>query len=222
MIMYRSLGLALVAFVLVALPVQAGGITGKYVEARTCDVWTGPCFANSEMSLGGKHAVMAWKIEQGSVDNVCLDGLSVVAVVAASDTLGLQQTGPAKAVLIVDERATEAQRKALVSLAKKQGGKLVDKVLRVENAKVEMDVPNCKEGGCASLKAGKAHIETRCLDSHQDKVCGNESAYYPPLSKEVKATPAVAIKHGYTGKDFNETWKETERRGAYVGSFEIR
>jgi hypothetical protein len=219
--MFRCFSLAFVALVLVALPLQAAGITGKYLEARTCDIWTGPCFANSEMSLSGKHAVMAWKIDKGSLDNVCLDGLSVVAVVAASDTLGLEQTGPSKAVLIVDEKATEAQRKALVRLAQKQGGKLVDKILCVEKAKVDLDVTACKEGGCASLKAGKAHIETRCLD-HHDKVCGNESAYYPPLSKEVKVTPAVAVEHGYSGKDFNETWKESDRRGAYVGSFEIR
>jgi len=219
--MYRCLGLALVALILVAVPLQAGGITGKYVEARTCDVWTGPCFANAETSLGGKQAVMAWKVEEGSLDNVRLDGLSVVAVVSASDTLGLEQTGPSKAVLIVDNKATEAQRKALIRLAQKQGGKLVDKILRVENAKVDLDVPNCKEGGCASLKAGKAHIETRCLD-HHDKVCGNESAFYPPLIKDVKATPALAIKHGYSGKEFNQTWKEADRRGAYVGSFEIR
>jgi hypothetical protein len=220
--MYRCLGLALVALILVAVPLQAGGITGKYVEARTCDVWTGPCFANAETSLSGKHAVMAWKVEEGSLDDVRLDGLSVVAIVSASDTLGLEQTGPSKAVLIVDEKATEAQRKALIRLAQKQGGKLVDQILGVENAKVEMDVSNCKEGGCASLKAGKAHLETRCLDLHHDKVGGNESAFYPPLTKDVKATPAVAIKHGYSGKEFNETWKETERRGAYVGSFEIR
>src|SRR5262249_27963289 len=145
----------------------------------------------------------------------------VVAVVAASDTLGLEQTGPSKAVLIVDDKATEAQRKALIRLAQKQGGKLVDKILRVENAKVDLDVPNCKEGGCASLKAGKAHIEPRCLD-HHDKVCGNESAFYPPLTKDVKAIPAMASKHGYSGKEFNQTWTESDRRGAYVGSFEIR
>ena len=32
-----------------------------------------------------------------------LDGLSVVAVVFANNTIGLEQTSPAKAVIIVDE-----------------------------------------------------------------------------------------------------------------------
>ncbi len=220
--MSRWLSLAALALVVGAAPVQAAEITGKYIEARTCDVWTSPCFANSEMNLGGKHAVMAWKVEKGSLDNVRLDGLSVVAVVAASDTLGQVQTGPAKAVLIVDAKANAAQRKALIHLAKKQGGELLREVIGVESAKVEMEVGECKEGGCARLDAGKARIETRCLDVHHDKACGPDSTFYGPLTEGVDAKAAVAVEHSYTGKDFNETWKDADRRGAYVGSFEIR
>src|SRR5947199_7142038 len=104
----RCLPFAVFALVLAAVPLHAAGITGDYIEARTCDVWTGPCFANAEMNLGGKHAVLGWKIEKGSLDNAVLDGLGVVAVVAASDTLGLKQTGRAKAILVVDSGADEA------------------------------------------------------------------------------------------------------------------
>src|SRR5438105_2008792 len=91
-------------------PAPAASITGQYVEARTCDVWTGPCFANAEMNLTGKHAVLGWKVDKGTLDDVRLDGLGVVAIVAASDTLGLEQTGPARALLLVDARADAAQR----------------------------------------------------------------------------------------------------------------
>ncbi len=205
-----------------ATPLHAEGISGQYLEARNCDVWTGPCFANAEMNLSGKHAVMAWKVDKGIFENVRLDGLSVVAVVAASDTLGLEQTGPAKAVLIIDNRADEAQRTALTHLAQKQAGELTRKIVNVQSAKVELDVDCCKEGGCARLDAGKARIQTRCINMHHDKVCGNESAFYPPLSANVKAAPAVAVEHSFVGQGFNETWNDSERRGAYVGSFEIR
>src|SRR5436853_3253183 len=109
--MKRILAVAVLALVLTA-PLKAAEISGQYVEARTCDVWTGPCFANAEMGLDGKHAVMAWKVDKGAVDNVPLDGLAIVLVVSASDTLGLEQTGPAKSVLIVDSRADAAQRAA--------------------------------------------------------------------------------------------------------------
>src|SRR5262245_42305245 len=121
-LMPRCFVLVAIALLFLASPAWAGGITGQYLEARTTDVYTGPCFANSDMNLAGQHAVMAWKVHKGTLDDVRLDGLGVVAVVAASDTLGLKQTGPARSVLIVDERATEAQRAALIRLAKRQAG----------------------------------------------------------------------------------------------------
>jgi len=220
--MSRWLTLSALVLVSAVAPLRAEGISGQYIEARNCDVWTGPCFANAEMNLTGKHAVMAWKVDKGTFENVSLDGLSVVAVVAASDTLGLQQTAPAKAVLIIDDRANNAQREALKHLAQKQGGELTRKIVKVQSAKVDLAVDCCKDAGCARLDAGKAHIQTRCLDAHHDKVCGNESAFYPPLSANVKALPAVAVEHRFVGQGFGETWNEGERRGAYVGSFEIR
>ena len=110
--------LALLALLVTLAPAQAAPITGQYVEARTCDVWTGPCFANADFNLGGKHAVLAWKIDKGTVDGVNLDGLSVVAVVSAQNTLGLEQSSPAKSVLIIDGRANSVQKEALVQFAK--------------------------------------------------------------------------------------------------------
>ncbi len=220
--MKRTLVLAAAALVGLAAPATAGNVKGQYIEARTCDVWTGPCFANAEMNLGGKHAVMGWKVDTGTVGAARLDGLGVVAVVAASDTLGLDQTGPAKAVLLVDERADAAQRAALVKFAKEQAGGLLANVVGVQSAKVDLDVCGCAEGGCGTLKAGPARIETRCLNDKHDKVCGNESAFYPPLAKGVKAQAAMAVENSYTGKGVNETWHDAGRRGAYLGSFEVR
>src|SRR5437660_2230137 len=102
--------LAVLTLLTALVPAQAAGITGQYVEARTCDVWTGPCFANADFNLTGKNAVMAWRVDKGSDGDVSLDGLSVVAVLAANNTIGLPQSGPARAVLIVDSRATAAQK----------------------------------------------------------------------------------------------------------------
>jgi len=65
----------------------------------------------------------------------------------------------------------------------------------------------CKNDACAMLKAGGAKIETRCLVAH-DKICGNESAYYPPLAKNVKAIPAVASEHTYKGAALRDSWQE--------------
>jgi len=220
--MMRSLAVAALALALTAAPAAAAGITGQYVEARTCDVWTGPCFANADFNLTGKNAVMAWRIDKGSVNDVSLDGLSVVAVVAARNTIGLEQSGPARAVLIVDKRATPAQREALVALAKKQSGKMIQDVAAVHSAPFTLNVCDCKGQTCADLDAGVARLKTRCIDAEHDKACGNESAFSPPIAGNVHVRPAAAVEHVFSGTGLQETYTDYDRRGAYVGTFEIR
>lgn len=220
--MLRRFTYAALALLLGLAQVQANDITGQYVEARTCDVWTGPCFANADFNLTGKNAVMAWKIERGTVNNVSLEGLSVVAVLSANNTLGLEQTGPTQAVVIVDEKATSAQRDALIHLIKQQGGKLTANIVKVHYAPVSLTICDCKGFTCAELNATVAKVKTRCLDQAHDKACGNESAYYPPLARNVNARVAGVVEHTFRGTGLGETWSDYERRGAYVGSFAIR
>src|SRR5438876_5852007 len=90
-------------------------ISGSYLEVRSCDVYTGPCFANGEMGLTGKEAVMVWAIHEGTWNGTALDGLSVIAVVRTDATLGdlhyQPRSGPA--VLITDARASATQKAAL-------------------------------------------------------------------------------------------------------------
>ncbi|RMG49335.1 MAG: DUF1326 domain-containing protein, partial [Acidobacteria bacterium] len=98
---------------------RAQHIRGTYVETRSADVYTGPCFANAEVGLVGDRAILAWRIERGQWQGVRLDGLSVVGVIKARATLGdpYSDPYPAEAVLIVDEKATPEQRTALIRFA---------------------------------------------------------------------------------------------------------
>src|SRR5437763_3508118 len=141
---------------------QSATVRGQYVEARTCDVFTGACFANADTGLTGKNAVLAWKVESGAFGGARLDGLGVVAVVAARDTLGQRQSAPGKAILIVDEVATPAQRAALVAFVKAQAGELVQDVVAVRAAKVDLTVCHCDGDGCATLTADNVRVKTRC------------------------------------------------------------
>jgi hypothetical protein len=214
--------LAVLTLLSALVPAQAAGITGQYVEARTCDIWTGPCFANADFNLGGKHAVLAWKIAKGSVDDVALDGLIVVAVVSAQNTLGLEQTGQARSVLIIDARANSLQKEALVRFAQRQAGKLLDNVVGVQSAPINLTMCKCDGETCAEVDATVAKVKTRCLDHNQDKACGNESAFYPPLARGVDARVAGVVEHVFRGQGLAETWSDFGRRGAYVGSFAVR
>jgi hypothetical protein len=43
---------------LLASAAQAQQIHGDYIETRSADVYTGPCFANSEVGLVGDQAIL--------------------------------------------------------------------------------------------------------------------------------------------------------------------
>jgi hypothetical protein len=216
--MLRIMVGAALASMLAAGPAQAAEITGRYLEVRNCDVWTGPCFANAEGNLIGKHGAMVWHIEQGTIDDTPIDGLTVLAVIQASDTLGFKQTGPTKAVVIVDARATASQKEALLKFVRQQGGALLENVVAVEDATIRANMCACLGEGCAEVDAGVVKIKTRCLDEKHDKACGNESLLFQPLVKGIHAVAAVA-EHRYSGGGLEQTWYESERRGAFVGSF---
>ena len=133
-----------------AIPAVAA-LKGDYMEARSADVYTGPCFANSEVGLTGQEAILAWKVQQGDWNGVNLTGLSVVAVVRANATLGdpYHTPYPARSVLIVDSRATTAQRTALAAFAASMAGNLLDHVVRVESAPIQMTVEHGDLHGAA-------------------------------------------------------------------------
>lgn len=201
---------------------QAQTIYGDYVETRSADVWTGPCVANGEVGLVGDQAILAWRVNKGSLDGITLDGLSVVGVVKAGATLGDQYNNPypAKAVLIVDSRASAAQRSKLIMLAKQMAGDLFADVVRVETAPIEMEIAD-HEGHpmSAVLRAGNlAGIETRAIGK-EDHLCGNEETFYQPLAPTTHAMPAVAELDQFQGTGLGVSWTLQGKRSAFVGSF---
>jgi hypothetical protein len=201
---------------------QAPQITGQYIEARTADVYTGPCIANSEIGLAGKQAVMGWHIDHGTWGNVDLDGLSVVAVVNSDVTLGSPDGGAvhAIAVLIVDEAASDAQRAALVNFAQAQTGSLLNKIVSIVSAPMNFETNIGGHHMSASLVAGNLVRSTTRALNEGDEFCHNEEVYYPPLAGNLMhAMPAVATEAGYHGSDLGVTWKENERRGVFLGTF---
>jgi hypothetical protein len=212
----------------------APSISGDYLEARTSDVYTGPCFANAEVNLAGKEAVLAWNVRQGAWNGVPVEGLSVVAVVRAAATLGdpFASPLPARSVILVDQKADSAQRAALVGFAHEMAGNLLSDVVAVESAPIELSVPapaidlgehahhaSAGLAGAASLKAGDVvELRTRGL-RHDDHLCGNEEVYYDPLTPTVAAVPAVTLVHAFRGPELGVTWSSPGKRSAFVGTF---
>ena len=203
----------------------ADAITGEYLEARTCDVYTGPCFANAEMSLTGKEAVMAWKVDKGSWNDVTLDGLGVAVVVKAEGTLGNDGVFPMKAgkmaaVIIVDERASSEQHAALVAFVKHSAKEYTANVIKVVSSPITLKNDHLEGKGVFS--AGKlASIETRKMGK-KDCSCSNEMIYYQPLTKVENFVPAYSLKLSYEGEGLNGRWTNRNLRSSFLATFRVK
>lgn len=201
---------------------KATPVSGDYIEVRSCDVFTGPCFSNGETNLCGKEAIMAWAIKNGTVDGVNLAGLNVIAVVKAENTLGdvHRFPEPAESVVIVDEKANAAQRQALVNYVSKKAGNVLGKTVRIETSAMKVQLPpTCSAAGCSNVVAGDlVNIETRCLGG-KDHVCGNEELYYPPLTDVNDARPAYTMAAAFHGQGLDTQFDEANRRSAYLATF---
>lgn len=199
-------------------------VRGHYLEARSADVYTGACFANSEVGVVGELAVMGWKITEGSYKGVKLDGLGVVGAIKASATLGdVHNTAyPVKAVLIVDERANVEQRVALKQFAQQMAGDLLTDIVKIEYAPVSIDFEdNNVHSATATLRAGSlAAVQTRPLMS-KDHVCAHEEIFYPPLTKVGHSMPAFTIANSFKGKELGTTWSSPDKRSAFVADFQL-
>jgi hypothetical protein len=212
----------------------AAEIRGDYVEARTADVFTGPCFSNAEIFITGKEAMMAWKVTSGSWKGVDLRGLCVAAAVNGSTTFSEDQPDQAAAVLIVDSKANSQERVALIDMAKALGGARLGHVSIVASARMSLKleehssttpVQHSAHGMPQSPRAsfwaaGIAQIVTRPLDE-RDHACGNEVVAYPPLSKAVDAQPAYTLGHSFKGNGLNTRWDGPNCRSSFVGHFAL-
>src|SRR5438132_6817792 len=127
-------GLTTATLALCAVGASAGTtISGDYVEARTCNVYTGACHANGEAVTTGREAILAWNIRAGKLDGVNLAGLSAVAVVTSEQNLA-KGSAPHRTVLYLDSRATDAQRAALASTLTARYGSTFGEVIAVNAA----------------------------------------------------------------------------------------
>ena len=199
----------------------AATISGEYLETRNADVYTGYCVANSEVGLVGDQAIMAWHIREGSWKGVPLDGLSVVGITKASATLGDPYANPypAKAVLIVDNRANGEQRTALKEFAQSRAQDLLKDIVRVEMAPIQMQIGEGEQHGCAKLVAGAlVKIETRCIGG-KDHLCGNEALYYQPLTELSHAMPVFTLDDEFRGSGLGVNWRINNKSSAFIGTF---
>jgi hypothetical protein len=190
-------------------------VRGEYIEARTCAVWIGSCFANGEVNLMGKNAVLGWSVTEGAWDGVSLDGLKIVAVLDAEGTLQTKYEGKVSSIVFVDKKANGAQEKALLAMAKALAPDHLSDVRKVSRK----EIAHSRKGIEATLTVEKEiQVKTKAICLCDQASC-NAYLFYPSFSKSAEVESAKTIDHSYQGDQLGVRWSDPERQSAMVGTF---
>jgi hypothetical protein len=193
-------------------------ISGAYIEARTAEVFAGGCIMNSEAETMGRQAVMAWKIDRGSYQGVSLDGLAVVAAVSGDRNLGMREMGGeaperVEAVLVVDARATDVQRDALVSMARELSKGVIKEVVSVTPAPITY----WDDKDRIAIAAPQVQLTVNKQLKH-DPSCG-AMQWFRPLTTVQQGTMGVAEAHAFSGSALGTKWSDPNKRSAFFAKF---
>jgi hypothetical protein len=196
------------------------GAAGDYVEVRTAQVFAGGCIMGSEGEAAGREAILAWRVSRGAVDGVALDGLSIVAAATADTNLGTHDLGGAKAtvlrsVVLVDERANQAQRSALVTLARSLAPSIVRSVVETRAVPIAFD----RSGDTVRVRAGDASLDVVTNVPHSPN-CG-ALKWFEPLARTENAEIGVTRSQAWTGTALGPRWTQVsdDKRSSFVGTF---
>jgi hypothetical protein len=219
--MKRALITAVVAGLAVA-PLAAAdsastSIRGSYVEARTAEVFTGGCIMNGEAATTGREALLVWKVDRGSFDGVALNGLTVVAAIAGDANLGIREIGgdaaTTRAAIFVDERATPAQRNALVAMAKQHSNGMVSKVVELTATPIQFaDEPQTIRVSAKSLRL------TVQKEINHDPSCGAKQ-WFHPLAEVPGAALGTTAENVFSGSALGTKWSDPNKRSSFFGTF---
>ena len=208
---------AFITFALATLSARPVTLKGTYVEARTAEVFAGACVVNGEAGTTGREALLAWRVDQGRFNGVRLDGLAVAAAVVGDVNLGVHEIGGetahTRAALFVDARATAAQRKALVAMAKSLSNGVVETVVDVTPAPIEFVV------GRHDIRVTATTLRLT-VEKHldHDAGCGNKQ-WFGPLSTVNDAEMGMTAENAFSGASLGTKWSDPNKRSGFFGTF---
>jgi hypothetical protein len=155
-------------------------LTGTYVEARTSEIFAGACIVNGEAATAGREALLAWKVTKGSFNGVALDGMASWPLSPGTSTSACmklaatrRRRGPHCSSTCAP---TQAQRRALVAMAKALANRVIDAVAEVTPASIEF-VAGERD---IRVVVPTARLQVRKEMDH-DSTCGNKK-WFDPLA----------------------------------------
>jgi hypothetical protein len=175
---------------------------------------------NSEGETSGREAILAWRVTRGQVDGVPLDGLSVVAVVAADVNLGTHEIGGVapshvKTALRVDARANAAQHDALIAMARSLAPALITGIIDVKAVPITFD----RTGAEVDVSAAEASLQVSTSADHSSN-CG-AIQWFTPLASTDHAHIGTTLRQAWSGTSLGTEWSQGDRRSSFIGSFSL-
>jgi hypothetical protein len=196
---------------------KAPTLKGTYVEARTEEVFAGGCVMNGEAGTAGREAVLAWKVGNGQFNGVPLDGLSVVAAVAADTNLGIREIGgptaTTRTALFVDQRASAAQQLALIQMARQLSNGVVDAVVKVTPSPIQF----VDESNDIRVDTNAVRLTVQKAMTH-DPTCGGRQ-WFHPLSVVDDAMMGTTAENAFTGTALGRKWSDPNKHSSFFGTF---
>ena len=212
-----ALSVALSSLVFATVGAKSATVTGTYVEERTAEVFAGACVMNGEAATTGREALLAWKVDRGQVNGVSLDGLAVVAALAADSNLGIYEIGgevaTARAAIFVDSRANAAQRKALVAMVKSLSGNLIGSVVQETAVPIQF----ADNGHQITVSADTLKLAVAKHLNH-DASCGNKQ-WFNPLTRVDRAEMGTTDANEFSGASLCTKWSDPNKRSSFFGTF---
>ena len=126
-------------------------LEGSLLEVCNCNVLC-PCWIGEDPDNGTCQSIMAWNFGKGDINGVDVSGLTIAAIV---NIPGNVLAGNWKAAIYVDDKATDEQNDAILSVWTGAAGgpvadlvQLVGEVVSVERVSIQFEV----EAGAGTVK----------------------------------------------------------------------
>jgi hypothetical protein len=141
---------------------------------------------------GGREAILAWAISEGSFEGTPLAGTRMAAVVVGEKTLSMGEA-PRTSILFFDQAATAPQRQAAERLLRQHHGRLLGPIRNVHTVPIEFR----READRATLRVGEMLTLTMRRAVLPDDVLQGATLWYDPFIPLVESTLATTLTNRY-------------------------
>lgn len=199
-------------------------LTGRILEVCDCNVLC-PCWIGEAPDNGTCDAVLAYRVDQGTIEGVDVSGLTIANIAFLP---GNVLEGDHKVAMFVDENASEAQERALLRAWRGElGGPLADlaglvgEVVAVERAQIVFTVEEGK--GTLKIGSGMTPVVEATMASYVGAT-GEPTTLVDSIFSTIPGSPAYVSKaatYRRTSSKYGLDDVDLQNHNAIQGSFDF-